>query len=305
MNNFLQFELWKDCNNKCTFCFNNNAATARQAKLERLNFILNEIDNPRYKNIRRIGFIGGELFDGQMDAELLTLFTQILRKAYTFPHIEKICIATALLYTDLTQLLTISNLFNKDNLLLICTSWDTFGRFHTPEHLALWERNIEALHKQTPTQQIHVEIIPTQHHITAVLNGGFNITDFKHKYGVSVDYCTPCAGFVYKDMAEFEAHVPGFFPKRSDFIKFLYKVYSESQATPDMFTNYENMSTLLWMELNGKYQLVEGYRGPVDGKTIDPNYPLPTMHAETSEYIDSKVRMRKDVVDVWNCVNME
>lgn len=298
MNNFLQFELWKDCDNKCTFCFNDNSATPKDKKVDRLQFILEELDNPRYTDIEKVGLIGGEIFGECLDNDLFSLLIQVMCKICFLPNIKKVYMSASLL-TDVSKIITLSNLFNKDNLLLICTSWDTFGRFHTKKHLEQWEDNIKTIHRECPIQQVHVEIIPTQRHIQDVLADKFNIREFMTKYQVSVDYCTPCSGFIYKDLKDFEAHVPGFFPKRSDFLKFLYKVYSEGQARPDMFTNYDNMSTLLWMELNGKYRLVEGYRGPIDGETVDPDYPLPPMHADKSEYLDSEIRMRKDVLDVW------
>lgn len=302
MNNFLQFELWKDCNNKCSFCFNDNRVTSRESKKERLFFILNELTNPKYTSITKVGFIGGEFFDGQMDDELFGLFQQVIAKSYLLPNVKQVLVTTSLLFEDLTKVITISNMFNRRNTLLFCTSWDTFGRFHTQESINLWEKNIDILHREVPTQQIHVEIIPTQRHILDVLNNKFNIQDFSNKFKVSVDYCTPCSGFIYKDKYDFEKHVPGFFPKRGDFLKFLYKVYSDGQATADMFTNYNNMSTLLWMSINGEYKLIEGYRGPIDGVTVNKDYPLPPMHTDKSDYIDSDARMRKDVLDVWETI---
>ena len=299
MNNFLQFELWKDCNNKCTFCFNNNAATSADVKYTRISFIRDELKNPKYKSITKVGFVGGEFFDKQMDSALFYEFMLTIAHAYMLPSVKQVLVTSSLLFEDLSQLITMCKLFNTDGKLLICTSWDTEGRFHTPRHNLLWNKNISKLHKILPYQEIHVEIIPTQAHILSVLADKFNINTFKSTFKVNVDYCTPCSGLVYKDKYDFDAHIPNFFPKRADFLRFLHKVYTEGQATPDMFTNYNNMSTILWMEVNGKYQCIEGYRGPLDGKTVDHDYPLPPMHENTSDYIDSHNRMRKDVLDVW------
>lgn len=299
MNSFLQFELWKDCNNKCLFCFNDNSCTTDTYKLNRLNFVLNELENP-YSGIDTIGFIGGEFFDGQMKSqELMDKFISVVNKALCKPEVKRVLITTSLLFLD-TRCFTyiFTNLCNLDKV-TICTSWDTKYRFNKPWSNLLWEKNIFWVKNNFPNMSIHVEIIPTQYHIDSVLNNEFNIIDFENKYGVRVDYTDVNSGFKYNNKYDFQKDVPGFFPRRKDFLKFLNKVYRDGSLTPDRFLNFNNMSTLLWMELNGVYTLIKGYRGPIDGETVDPEYPLPPMHEDKSDYIDSHVRMRKDILDLW------
>lgn len=297
---FLQFELWKDCNNKCKFCFNNNSKTTAKSKEEKIGFILRELDNPDYYNIKNIGFIGGEFFDGQLETkELEDKFILLLNKVLENPKINQVLLTTSLLFLSTLHFdYVLSRLSNRKKILL-CTSWDTKYRFHTFLSQKMWENNLAYLHERYPEIKVHVEICPTQWHIEEVLLDLFNIKNFENFHKVWVDYTDLNSGFNYKDKYEFQKHVPGFFPKRETFIRFLYKVYSERQATPDKFLNFEYMSTLLWMEVNGKYQKIEGYRGPLDGVTENKSYPLPPMHENQSDYIDSHVRMRKDVLDVW------
>lgn len=305
MGTFLQFELWKDCNNKCKFCFNNNSETSVESKLSRINFVHNELQKKeKYSDVKRIGFIGGEFFGGQLKTkELYNAFVNLINTVLIDPQIDQVLVTTSLIYYDIKQLNDFFRTISHREKLMICTSWDTKYRFHTPEDELLWEKNVEWIHKHFPEVKIHVEICPTQWHIEDVLNNKFNIKDFESKFDVRVDYTDLNSGFRYTNKYEFQNDVAGFFPKRETFLKFLQKVYTEGQATVDTFLNFENMSTLLWMSGWGNYTLYTGYRGPLDGETVDSDYGLPPMYEETSDYIDSHERMRKDVLMMWEVIN--
>jgi len=301
MDTFLQFELWKDCNNKCAFCFNDNSVTSAAKKIDRIAFVRKKLEKHLPKGVDTIGFIGGEFFDGQLETEaLFASFIDLLNVALEDVSIKKVLITSSLIFRNGNQHLksVLLRLSNRQKLML-CTSWDTKYRFHVDGSKQVWEENIRFIHDLFPEIRIHVEICPTQWHIEDVLADKFNIADFERKYNVRVDYTDLNSGFNYRDKYDFQEHVPGFFPKRSTFLKFLHKVYTEGQAKEDQFLNYGNMSTLLWMEVNGKYRLFKGYRGPVKGTDVDDKYPLPPMHESKSDYIDSHVRMRSDVLAVW------
>lgn len=299
MHTFLQFELWKDCNNKCKFCFNDNSKTDVKSKIERLDFVSKELETLN-GNIKKVGFIGGEFFDNQLDDDLLlNKFISLLNTALSNKQIEQVLITTSLIYENTKWLSYVLHYLINTEKLMICTSWDTKYRFHTQKDELIWENNVKWLHTAYPQINVHVEICPTQWHIDDVLNNKFNIKEFEKYYNVVVDYTDLNSGFNYKDKYSFQKDVPGFFPKRDDFLKFLQKVYIEDQATKDKFLNFENMSTLLWMDDGYGYRLFKGYRGPVDGVSVDETYSLPPMHENKSDYIDSHVRMRKDVIDIW------
>lgn len=297
---FLQFELWKDCNNKCAFCFNDNSSTSCISKCNRIDFVLEELNKKEYTNIERIGLIGGEFFDGQLEStELLNKFILLIKTILNRKNVKQLLITTSLLFLDYSQFKYVLDSIDDTSKVLICTSWDTKYRFNKPWSKLLWEKNLFWLKKHYPNISVHVEIIPTQWHIIDVLNNKFNIRDFEEKFGVYVDYTDLNSGFKYNNKYEFQKDVPGFFPNRKDFIKFLHKVYLEGQASPEKFLNFKNMSTLLWVEVGNEYKLFSGYRGPVDGVSVDSTYELPPMHEDKSDYIDSHIRMRKDVLDVW------
>jgi hypothetical protein len=144
-----------------------------------------------------------------------------------------------------------------------------------------------------------VETILTQDFITRVLDNKFNIKEFENRYFVTLDFCNPVVSNGFKDKYSCSKELTNFFPKRNDFLKFLSKVYKEGQASPEKLSNYNNMSTMLWVDIDGTYTFLSGHRGPVDGVTVNQEYLLPTMHEKSSDYIDSNVRMRKDILDMW------
>lgn len=299
---FLQFELWKDCNNKCKFCFNNNSETTTQSKIDRINFVQEKLKHLP-ESITRIGFIGGEFFDGQLaDDRLMAGFISLLNEALNNDKIEQVLVTTSLIYQDTQWLGYVLHYLSRTDKLMICTSWDTKYRFHTEEAKLWWENNVKWLHQSYPQIKVHVEICPTQWHIEDVLEDKFNIPAFEKAFDVRVDYTDLNSGFNYANKYEFQKHVLGFFPKRETFLNFLYKVYTENQATKDKFLNFSNMSTLLWMDAGEGYKLYEGYRGPLDGESVDENYALPPMHESKSDYIDSHKRMRKDILDLWETI---
>ena len=68
---FLQFNLWKDCNNNCEFCFyRGHKLLSNEKKISSINFVkerLLDLEESDFYN--EIGFIGGEFFDNQIEDE--------------------------------------------------------------------------------------------------------------------------------------------------------------------------------------------------------------------------------------------
>ena len=44
---------------------------------------------------------------------------------------------------------------------LLCTSYDSIGRFHTDEHRSMWIKNMKDIHIKYPELKLHTEIIIT------------------------------------------------------------------------------------------------------------------------------------------------
>ena len=65
----LQFELWQECNSRCTYCSlgKENMFTSDEFKLQSLELAYNELSNSN-TIYDVIGFIGGEFFQGQLNS---------------------------------------------------------------------------------------------------------------------------------------------------------------------------------------------------------------------------------------------
>lgn len=300
MKGFIQFQLWRDCNHKCPFCNAGVVSSTEEYKLKQLDFVKQELESGKYKDITRVGVIGGEFFDGQLSTErLINKFTDTLVYLTEKSEIEQVLVASALLYKDSVCIDRVLGSIKNKHKIMVCTSWDSKYRFapHQPEEL--WEKNVKHIYDKKLASCVHVQTILTQHFINRVLDNKFNIYDFEHKYHARMDFNAPTISALSKDKYTMNSQLKDFFPKREDFLKFLYKVYKEGQADKDRFCNYDNMSDFLWYTIDTNFILLEGWHGPADGTTVNESSPLPSMHEEKSDYIDSHVRMRKDVLDVW------
>lgn len=140
-NQFVQFRLWDDCINNCTFCslHKRRRQTPLDSKQKRLLKSAEIIEN---LDSKQIGLIGGDFFEGQLK---------------NCEH-EWMCLLDALLETD-AQIFITANLIHEQHFLdetieklggrlLLCTSYDEVGRFHTETARKNWFLNIEELHKK-------------------------------------------------------------------------------------------------------------------------------------------------------------
>ena len=68
MSQVLQYELWRECNCKCTFCTlgEDNLKTDTQLKLKSMQTAIDDIKNMKAGEHETLGFIGGEFFQGQL-----------------------------------------------------------------------------------------------------------------------------------------------------------------------------------------------------------------------------------------------
>lgn len=148
--NTIQFELWPDCDNGCQFCYLNGTrrittAAEKKANILDANAILN--DEAVMSKYNGVGFIGGEFFGGQLLSSGLRavwkdtlLFT--IRQLLESKKIEEFWLASALLdqYEEDKPSNPLGDAFdtlgylNSINLaanqrIILCTSYDTIGRF--------------------------------------------------------------------------------------------------------------------------------------------------------------------------------
>lgn len=276
MDNFIQYELWKDCKNGCKFCFNKGQPDLD--KLQSLNFVINKIQEPEVDNYNEIGFIGGEFFDDQLNnEEVWSKFIEIFnicKQKVDNGKIKKIYLTTSLLYKVNNLLLPFLNLmrtFGISDKILICTSYESKYRFHTKELLKLWQDNMLWLHEKFPEVKLHTEMIVTQFFIDEVLNDTFSITKFKETYHTEVDYIEPASGFYYIDKQDMYKDIKDFFPTKSSFIKFLIKTAVKSkEISLFKFLSMNIRSDKVYCYLDGKLLCLDSRRktnkGFIDAK---------------------------------------
>lgn len=256
INKFVQFELWKDCRNNCKFCFNKNEPNTN--KLQSLNNILQFLNSENINAYSEIGFIGGEFFDNQLEDVVVRdkfykLF-DICANKYKNNKLKKLYITTSLIYEMDLYLIPFLAYLKQLNLLeitLLCTSYDLKYRFHTEKQENLWKSNMLMLKETFPELYLHTEIIITQFFIDAVLNGEFNIADFKKNYNTDIDYSEPFVSFCYKDKDEMTQFISDFFPTYPTFLKFIKKtIFEDGTIFSSTFLNPTFRSETLYYKSN-------------------------------------------------------
>lgn len=156
---FSQLSLWADCSNSCDFCYQRcyrvDCETKSELKRER---ILKAIDFVSELDAEWLGFTGGDIFSGQLRSceaqwqELVEVLRTKDAKIFFTAHLIG------------EQYLLDETLNALDNDVMVCTSYDTRGRFHTREAERSWFANVEHLHRLGV--QLNCTCIPTQDFLT-------------------------------------------------------------------------------------------------------------------------------------------
>lgn len=261
---FIQYQLWQDCRNGCKFCSEGNQKIID--KEWSLTYVLDKLSDPEVLDYDDMGVIGGEIFDNQLENPTVKeLFYKIFEKSSTM-HFDKICVATNLLYDMNDYLIPFLNYLKELGILhkiLLCTSYDLKYRFHTESRRKLWEDNMKWLHTNYPELQTHVEIILTQFFIDAVLANEFSITDFQNEFHTRIDYIDPSSGMMYNDKKECETNVPGFFPTKKSYIKFLIeKGIKSKEIDLSCMISYQLRANKIYHLDQGEYVIYNDRREP-------------------------------------------
>mgnify|MGYP003571390106 CR=1 FL=1 len=257
MSNFIQFELWKDCNNNCRFCF--NKGQSKIDKLKSLVEIKQKILGLNYKNIDGLAFIGGEFFDNQLDdkiikSEFYKLFDHVndLLKEKT---IDFSFFTSSLIFDKNKYLIPFLNFLKESGNLdkyTLCTSYDLKYRFHDEESRKLWEENVLFLKENYPELKIHTEMILSGFLIDSVLSDSFNLKEFSEKFNTDIDFLEPESGLYYYDKQQMIKDLPDFFPTKKAFIDFIKKeVFVEKFIDLDRFLSPELRANSLYFHYNG------------------------------------------------------
>ena len=263
MSRSIQFELWKECNSGCLFCFqtlqckhtdDNLKISACEKAYEKIC----EIENT--KEYDTVAFIGGEFFQGQLNTpEVKESFMKMIKKSAELLDngiLNQVWISATLTIGHQEDLYETIELFNKKKGLWILTSYDTIGRYHTEKMFDTWKFHMKNIKEKYPDIELNTTMILTQDLIEKYLSNDFSFDDFMVKYNtqIFIKHCYKIDKYVDKETAN--KHLPKFFPKRNDLIKFLVK--------------YKNNEPLWMYEklFNINFRADELYRNQNDGQQM-------------------------------------
>lgn len=241
----LQISPWSNCNNRCVFCSQRTdkpfSLDERRAHLEDIynQFITGEVFQKF--DFDGFGIIGGEFFQGQLDGlediwyKLVSLFADLLKSQ----RLKQVWINSNLIQVNLDQIEKTFELFDWENLqpdqkVLLPTSYDTKGRFHTEEAKIKWYENVQYLAEKFPKLEIYGTAITTQAFVEELLGDTFKYPTGMRALNLLVprlidsDYFeegTHSKNYRNILLSKLSEYPEWFFPKsRSQFIQFLYKV---------------------------------------------------------------------------------
>ena len=251
-----QYELWRQCNNKCTFCYltqQDIIETPTAVKIASLNRVLKDLERLDYNVYNCIGFIGGEFFQGQINDEVAPHFDRVFDKVaqlYNTRKIEQVWIPATLTMKQTKYIYDVLDKFDDVDNVWIITSWDSIGRFKTPKMEQTWYDNVSCLRARYPHLRINVSMILTNDLIVKYIQNQISFQSFTEQYGCnlflkqSVPFTrgieAPTLEEHIKDKEECEILLPGFFPKRKNFLKFLAKF--KRQESEDMWNRLFNVN---------------------------------------------------------------
>lgn len=268
----LQFEIWHECNNRCKMCYLGpfNRCTPDNVKLKTLQKIYEKIsDKSIFQEFDNLSYIGGEFFQGQLkNPEVRELFMKIMQKTADYLRegvINSAWIAATLTIGEQKDLYEVLDMFKDikrddapSNGLWIISSYDTIGRFHTPELKSNWEYHMQKIYDEYPNVKLNVCTIITEDLITRYINNEFTFHKFMEKFHCSMFIKQPAPGY-YSELAKNDLQlskelcnkdIPGFFPQRKTFLTFLKKLAIQESETFEKLFNVKFRADVLYRNFN-------------------------------------------------------
>lgn len=304
MRRFIQYNMWKNCRNHCEFCFNRGYKTSDDKdKIRILDFVLSKLLDSETDSYNEIGFIGGEFFDNQLENEevrnkFYKLFN-VCKDRINKGLLDKVYVATSLVFDAEKYLFPFINYLSKLGILdktLFCTSFDLKYRFHKEEDLELWKKNMMEIQNYLNGKLVHTEIIVTQFLIDSILRNEFDLIEFTKTYNTTIDFIEPTFTEFFASRKEMIEKMPDFFPRRSDFIKFVKEYSNKGIIDLNSFLSIKLRSDTSYYDLCGKWVKLDN-RWNTDVRRILKNGNI----MEVESYSDSDSLMLKDVELLASC----
>jgi len=250
----IQYEIWKECKNRCKFCFlsKDNICTPKEVKISGIKNAIESIKKDIENNkIDGAAIIGGDFWQGEIsDDEIRTEFFKLIDLCLTNlknGNLNEIWLSATLTIGDQNDLYRALDMYNemipdeeKENKRLwICTSYDTIGRFHTPKMLETWEYHMRKIDNEYPKVLKNTSLIITNDLVKKTLSGEFNFKNFEKKFGTQIYMKTP--SHYFEDWEEgkvkFNEIVGDFFLERKPTMEFLQKL---NESVPDVLNKIMN-----------------------------------------------------------------
>lgn len=294
MSKFLQYELHKECNNGCGFCFNKNQPKLN--KFERIRMVHHDVFNGSTDEYTDLGFIGGELFDPSLYVKdernaLIELWHTACRQV-KHGKLKRLLITSALMMDDcslLFEVLKIAEHYQVIDKVLLCTSWDKMYRF-SDRTLKLWQSTMRALHELHPSLMLHVEMIMTGCLVDYILEAPNFVSNFEKEYNCTVDFIQPSVGYYYKTKEEFEKVMPNFFPQRAKFFDAVHVLYKDGVNLDGLLDMRKHADTVDCY--------FNGHKIVFEDRHVKEKYVSCMLEQPQVGYCDSDVPMRKDVENI-------
>lgn len=295
---FIQYELWKDCNNSCKYCFNKYVPKVRN-KEAALDYAYNSLKSKIVEPGSSIGFMGGEFFGGQLANE------KVKNKFYKLSElvIDKLSgdtpgrflIMSALMADDKSDWFEFCDFIHENKMdknILVCTSWDKLYRFNTDKELQNWQETMRETQERYPDMKIHVEMILTEYLIQSIMDEPLYLKNFEKEWNCRVDFNIPYLPLHYETRGEskevFDKKLPMFFPKRKSFLNLL-------RTRPNSFdlagiSDHRFHSSELHYTLNDKDWIVLPERDKMETTCINNK-----TCSNCCGYIDSEIKIQSDI----------
>lgn len=230
--NMVQYSVLPNCTNNCKFCLRKDTRVlSTEEIIKRINDISENIDivdwNGKFR--KGISLLGGEVYgyrDEQYEAAFLGLVDKICTKILSVGPGAKYSTVTNgiyepdFLYKCIDKIVMESGICHVD----VNFSYDLKYRYRNERDRQLVLKNINAFHKRYE-YRVGVQMILTQYVINEVLSNKWSIKHFEQKEipGNQLVFLYP-----HPIRAE-KAHLPDFFFRRDDFLKFMLHLEAKHQ----------------------------------------------------------------------------